>query len=111
MDYGEYSLYSTIWNNADYYQPTLWLMYWLNYLDRNAIALARLNDLEEDLNLTGEKDKRDDIVILKWNCRLTVPNLRLDLICRLSPRPNTFQHASHRYCLTDQRTLTWNEGS
>ena len=28
-------------------------MYWLNYLDRNAIATARLNDLEEDLNLTG----------------------------------------------------------
>jgi hypothetical protein len=28
-------------------------MYWLNYLDRNAIALARLNDLEEDLNLMG----------------------------------------------------------
>lgn len=26
-------------------------MFWLNYLDRNAIALARLNDLEEDLNL------------------------------------------------------------
>ncbi|GMF75902.1 unnamed protein product [Aspergillus oryzae] len=33
--------------------PTLWLMYWLNYLDRNAIALARLNDLEEDLNLSS----------------------------------------------------------
>jgi MFS family permease len=31
----------------------LWLMYWLNYLDRNAIALARLNDIEEDLNLTS----------------------------------------------------------
>lgn len=30
-------------------------MYWLNYLDRNAIALARLNDLEEDLNLTGSQ--------------------------------------------------------
>ena len=28
-------------------------MYWLNYLDRNAIALARLNDLEADLNLTS----------------------------------------------------------
>jgi MFS family permease len=28
-------------------------MYWLNYLDRNAIALARLNNLEDDLNLTG----------------------------------------------------------
>ncbi|RYP73075.1 hypothetical protein DL771_003826 [Monosporascus sp. 5C6A] len=33
--------------------PTLWLMYWLNYLDRNAITLARLNGLEEDLNLVG----------------------------------------------------------
>lgn len=30
-------------------------MYWLNYLDRNAIALARLNDLEEDLNLVGSQ--------------------------------------------------------
>ncbi|KAK2028640.1 major facilitator superfamily transporter [Colletotrichum zoysiae] len=35
--------------------PMLWSMYWLNYLDRNAIALARLNDLEEDLNLTGSQ--------------------------------------------------------
>ena len=33
--------------------PTLWGMYWLNYLDRNAIALARLDDLEEDLGLTS----------------------------------------------------------
>jgi len=33
-------------------QPMLWSMYWLNYLDRNAIALARLNTLEEDLGLT-----------------------------------------------------------
>lgn len=33
----------------------LWLMYWLNYLDRNAIALARLNDLEEDLNLSSSQ--------------------------------------------------------
>ncbi|KAB8232071.1 putative MFS transporter [Aspergillus alliaceus] len=35
--------------------PTLWLMYWLNYLDRNAIALARLNDLEEDLGLSSSE--------------------------------------------------------
>ncbi|CAN8104478.1 unnamed protein product [Discula destructiva] len=33
--------------------PMLWSMYWLNYLDRNAIALARLNDLEADLNLSS----------------------------------------------------------
>jgi hypothetical protein len=38
--------------------PMLWGMYWLNYLDRNAIALARLNDLEEDLNLTPTRTSR-----------------------------------------------------
>lgn len=28
-------------------------MYWLNYLDRNAITLARLDGLEDDLGLVG----------------------------------------------------------
>lgn len=28
-------------------------MYWLNYLDRNAIAVSRLNNLEDDLNLSS----------------------------------------------------------
>ncbi|KAL3421510.1 MFS transporter [Phlyctema vagabunda] len=32
--------------------PILWLMYWLNYLDRNAIALAKLDNIEDDLNIT-----------------------------------------------------------
>ncbi|KXJ88985.1 major facilitator superfamily domain-containing protein [Microdochium bolleyi] len=31
--------------------PMLWLMYWLNYLDRNAITLARLDGLEKQLGL------------------------------------------------------------
>lgn len=35
--------------------PVLWSMYWLNYLDRNAIALARLDGLEEELGLTGSQ--------------------------------------------------------
>ncbi|KLJ09354.1 hypothetical protein EMPG_15217 [Blastomyces silverae] len=35
--------------------PTLWVMYWLNYLDRNAIALARVDDLEQDLHLKGNE--------------------------------------------------------
>lgn len=30
-------------------------MFWLNYLDRNAIATARLDGLEEDLGLTGSQ--------------------------------------------------------
>jgi hypothetical protein len=33
--------------------PTLWLMYVFNYLDRNAIALARLDHLEAELGLTS----------------------------------------------------------
>lgn len=33
--------------------PTLWLMYVFNYLDRNAIALARLDNLEADLGLNS----------------------------------------------------------
>jgi hypothetical protein len=33
--------------------PTLWLLYLNNYLDRTNIAQARLNTLDEDLNLTG----------------------------------------------------------
>ena len=35
--------------------PTLWTMYFMNYLDRNAIANARLNDLEKDLGLEGSQ--------------------------------------------------------
>lgn len=35
--------------------PTLWLMYWLNYLDRNAIALAKLDNVDKDLKLTATR--------------------------------------------------------
>ncbi|KAK8086390.1 hypothetical protein PG994_001364 [Apiospora phragmitis] len=33
--------------------PILWIMYFLNYVDRNAIAQARLNNLEKDLGMSG----------------------------------------------------------
>lgn len=35
--------------------PTLWAMYFLNYLDRNSIAQARLDNLEKDLHLKGNQ--------------------------------------------------------
>lgn len=35
--------------------PTLWAMYFLNYLDRSAIANARLGGLEKDLGLHGSQ--------------------------------------------------------
>lgn len=34
-------------------QPTLWLMYFLNFLDRNAMVNGKLNGLATDLNLKG----------------------------------------------------------
>ncbi|VUC35913.1 unnamed protein product [Clonostachys rosea] len=33
--------------------PTLWIMYWFNYLDRNAITVARLDGMEKELGLKG----------------------------------------------------------
>lgn len=34
----------------------IWAMYWLNYLDRNAITLARLDDMEADLGITETRE-------------------------------------------------------
>jgi hypothetical protein len=34
-------------------QPTLWVMYFLNFLDRNAMVNAKLNGLTKDLKLHG----------------------------------------------------------
>jgi MFS family permease len=40
----------------DYHiMPIMWAMYFLNYLDRNAIAQARLSGLEDDLRLHGSQ--------------------------------------------------------
>lgn len=33
-------------------------MYWLNYLDRNAIALAKLDNIEKDLSITPTRQYR-----------------------------------------------------
>ena len=34
-------------------QPILWLMYFLNFLDRNAMVNGKLNSLSKDLKLKG----------------------------------------------------------
>ncbi|KAL2831136.1 major facilitator superfamily domain-containing protein [Aspergillus cavernicola] len=36
-----------------YMMPTLWAMYFLNFLDRNALVNGKLNSLTQDLNLVG----------------------------------------------------------
>lgn len=83
-------------------QPMLWSMYWLNYLDRNAIALARLNDLEEDLNLTSTRMLPAAFTIFikfaKNNTKII--SLRVSNLCLYSIRwlhhwSGPVQHVSH----------------
>ncbi|KAJ0299762.1 hypothetical protein COL516b_008879 [Colletotrichum fioriniae] len=38
-----------------YLMPILWLMYFLNFLDRNAIVNGKLNNLDKDLNMKGSE--------------------------------------------------------
>ncbi|KAI0555423.1 MFS transporter-like protein [Xylaria curta] len=38
-----------------YMMPTLWLMYFLNFLDRNAIVNGKLNHIDKDLGLVGSQ--------------------------------------------------------
>jgi sugar phosphate permease len=58
MDYAHVSIHLTMIEDR---RPMLtllsrlWLMYWLNYLDRNAIALAKINGIQKDLNLSGSQ--------------------------------------------------------
>ncbi|KAJ0326638.1 hypothetical protein COL5a_006826 [Colletotrichum fioriniae] len=42
-----------VWKLDRRIMPILWAMYFMNYLDRNALPQARLNTLEEDLGLKG----------------------------------------------------------
>lgn len=35
--------------------PMVWVLYMFNYLDRNAIAQAKLNNIESDLGLVGDQ--------------------------------------------------------
>lgn len=74
----------------------LWSMYWLNYLDRNAIALARINTLEEDLNLKEGSSRKFTVSshILQLTCQ-RVPNLRVNPLRRLHPRTDPLEHVPH----------------
>jgi len=75
----------------------LWAMYWLNYLDRNAIALARLNTLEADLKLqgTGKSSimKLPPTSITPLLTLYRVPHLCQYFIRRLHSRRYSQQHA------------------
>ena len=63
--------------------PTLCIMYFLNYVDRNAIAQARLNDLEEDLGLTGSDFNTAVSILFVGYVLMQIPSNML--ITRIKP--------------------------
>lgn len=73
----------------------LWSMYWLNSLDRNAIALARLNDLEEDLGLSSTRKSNFTEFLRRAKLTLMpsrVPNLCQHSLCGVPSWPNSKQY-------------------
>jgi hypothetical protein len=49
--------------------PMLWMMYAFNYLDRNAIALARLDNLEDELGLQGTEYQTCVMILFVGYCK------------------------------------------
>lgn len=63
--------------------PTLCIMYFLNYVDRNAIAQARLNNLEKDLGMTGVQFNTTVSILFVGYVLMQVPSNML--ITRINP--------------------------
>ena len=83
--------------------PMLWSMYWLNYLDRNAIALARINYLEEDLNLTSTRESLHAVSYVHKYVKLTrhyhrVPDMCQHLVRRVLAWRHSKQHVFDQVC-------------
>ncbi|KIW06366.1 uncharacterized protein PV09_02824 [Verruconis gallopava] len=65
--------------------PILWCMYFLNYLDRNAIAQARLNHLEKDLCLKGSEYNTCISILFVGYLLMQVPSNMLMSSGRIRP--------------------------
>ncbi|KAF2820461.1 MFS general substrate transporter [Ophiobolus disseminans] len=63
--------------------PTLCTMYFLNYVDRNAIAQARLNDLEKDLGMSGVQFNTAVSILFVGYVLMQIPSNML--ITRIKP--------------------------
>ncbi|KAI0129258.1 MFS transporter [Hypoxylon sp. NC0597] len=68
----------------DYYiMPIICVMYFLNYVDRNAIAQARLNHFEHDLNMSGNQFNTAVSILFVGYVLMQVPSNML--ITRVKP--------------------------
>ncbi|KAI1214962.1 MFS transporter [Annulohypoxylon truncatum] len=66
-----------------YIMPTICVMYFLNYVDRNAIAQARLNHFERDLNMAGNEFNTAVSILFVGYVLVQVPSNML--ITRVKP--------------------------
>ncbi|KAI2623258.1 MFS transporter [Hypoxylon sp. NC1633] len=66
-----------------YIMPTICIMYFLNYVDRNAIAQARLNHFESDLNMEGNEFNTAVSILFVGYVLMQVPSNML--ITRIKP--------------------------
>ncbi|KAI0885218.1 MFS transporter [Annulohypoxylon maeteangense] len=66
-----------------YIMPTICVMYFLNYVDRNAIAQARLNHFERDLNMAGNEFNTAVSILFVGYVLMQVPSNML--ITRIKP--------------------------
>ncbi|KAI0379977.1 MFS transporter [Hypomontagnella monticulosa] len=66
-----------------YIMPTICVMYFLNYVDRNAIAQARLNHFESDLNMSGNQFNTAVSILFVGYVLMQVPSNML--ITRIKP--------------------------
>lgn len=65
------------------------LQYWFNYLDRNAITVARLDGIEEELNLQGTQ-------YLTCICTLSTATIVLRVYSMLTRGSNSFRRIHPR---------------
>lgn len=77
-------------------------MYFLNYVDRNAIAQARLNDLEDDLGMTGVQFNTCVSMLVHPTPTSRTPTLTnlpfpKQFICWLRLDASSLQYAHHTY--------------
>ncbi|OTA92320.1 hypothetical protein M434DRAFT_21978 [Hypoxylon sp. CO27-5] len=74
----------TLVRKLDYYiMPTVCVMYFLNYIDRNAIAQARLNHFEHDLSMSGNQFNTAVSILFVGYVLMQVPSNML--ITRVKP--------------------------
>ncbi|KAK7747205.1 hypothetical protein SLS62_009147 [Diatrype stigma] len=83
--------------------PILWLMYFFNYVDRGALAQARLNNFEQDLGMTGNDFNVAVSVLTVGYVLMQIPSNML--LTRV--RPSVYLAACMIVCSTRVRSTCW----